>query len=108
MAKLKFWNGTAWEGLDDAEKLGGQLPEYYATDSDLDGLAGEGRTIETVKGNADDIGDLADDLSDLAGEGHTTETVKGNADTISDHLTDYGNYKEYLCFMDTRGIRRLV
>ena len=60
---------------------------------DIMGLAGEGRTTETVKGNADAIGNLAgegrttetvkgnaDAIGNLAGEGRTTETVKGNAD----------------------------
>jgi hypothetical protein len=42
----------------------------------VEDLSGEGRTTETVKGNADAI-------ANLAGEGRTTETVKGNADAIA-------------------------
>lgn len=77
-------------------------PEVVANAEYFTDLAGDGRTIETVKGNADDIaGHIADDenphtvtlaqlgaaadadLADLAGLGRMTETVKGNADNIA-------------------------
>ena len=56
-------------------------------------LAGEGRTTETIKDNANDIdtnaGDIVDvaaaaaaAISDLAGVGRTNETVKNNKDLI--------------------------
>ena len=59
-------------------------------------LGGEGRTTETIKGNADAIAkevldrkqadtDLA---GDLGGEGRTTETIKGNADAIAKEVLD--------------------
>lgn len=32
------------------------------------------------------------EVADLAGEGRTTETVKGNADALNSHLSDYANY----------------
>ena len=38
---------------------------------------------------ADNIRDLAGGIDDLAGEGRTTETVKGNADALAAHLADY-------------------
>jgi len=42
-------------------------------------LAGDGRTDQTVKQNADAI-------ADLSGAGRTTETVKANSDAISGHV----------------------
>ena len=47
----------------------------------ITGLAGTGRTTETVKDNADNI-------LDLAGTGRTTETVKANAAALAD-ITQY-------------------
>jgi len=61
----------------------------YATQIELDTLAGGGWTDETVKGNADAI-------SNLAGVGRTVETVRGNAvaiaatnEALAEHQADY-------------------
>jgi hypothetical protein len=54
------------------------IQKMYDVISDIADLAGDGRTTETVKGNADAI-------ADLAGDGRTVETVKGNADSITTH-----------------------
>lgn len=53
----------------------------------INDLAGEGRTTETVKGNADAI-------AALAGEGNTA-TVKAVDDALDSHLADITSYAEY-------------
>lgn len=60
-------------------------PEVVENAQYFSDLAGAGRTVETVKGNADDIAlkANADDLANLAGLERTTETVKANADEIA-------------------------
>lgn len=69
-------------GVDRDKKAtkGNFLKEVVAANTDL---AGVGRTTETVKGNADDIGTVDGRVDSLAGAGHTTETVKQNADDIA-------------------------
>ncbi len=56
----------------------------------------------------ENVEELDENLGDLAGEERTNETVKDNADAIAAHLADYAAYQEYLCYMKIRGIRRLV
>ncbi len=83
--------GSVWSEVLNAGPPVGTAPE----------LAGPDRTTETVKENAEAIGDLAgagrttetvkenaDAIDDLAGAGRTTETVKDNADTIAQEISD--------------------
>lgn len=56
---------TGSKSVGDSKKLGGQLPSYYATKTEVSNLAGEGRTDETVKDNADNILALINDVGNL-------------------------------------------
>lgn len=54
-----------------------QWEQIVPTKEEFDGLAGTGRTTETVKGNKDQIDVLSQDLEDLEGEvnSHLAETA---------------------------------
>ena len=101
----------------DAVSVADRLDQFTAENVEtvLSELAGEGRTTETVKGNADEIlahteashaahaaaaisildggdryssGSVEGALQEIAGEDRTTETVKANADAIGSLETD--------------------
>jgi vacuolar-type H+-ATPase subunit I/STV1 len=67
-------------GADDADKLGGEEPSYYAT----------AESVTSLSGTVDDLSNTVDELSKTLEETYETkETVKGISDTVDEIKDNY-------------------
>lgn len=80
--KYMFWNGTSWVEVKagDADKLGGQLPSYYAT-------------AQSVTDNSNKIGDLSN-LQTTA-KGNLVDAVNEVQQEINAHSANYISHVPY-------------
>jgi len=76
---LKKWDGAAWQ------KIGAVTPGDIGAETP----AGAQSKADAAEAAAKTYADQ--EVADLAGEGRTTETVKGNADALGSHLSDYAS-----------------